>query len=229
MKSEKMPALAADATFLARAYQFERNRLLQHVVGPHDGYALPACWRPGHPVWRKLASAANTQGIDTVRYVRWCLELIQVGLGFNCPEPNQLLERRRMDAFQAASAKVRHGISVQFTVEKATARRHLNVRQSVYEESQEFALMYVLADDSLGLSPLYRYLLALTAGTPKLKILAGRLKRDAKFQFSKDAEENMAVYGAAGRLPAGFADDAANLYARVVDRHAALASKGVRK
>lgn len=229
MKKTKNSDLASDGTFLARAYAFERNRLLQIVVGPHDGYALPACWRPCAPVWRKLAAAAKTQGVDPVRYVRWCLELGQVGRGLDAPEPNRLLERRRMDAYRVASAEVRRGISVQFTVEKATARRHLNVRQSVYEESPEFALMYVLADDSLGLSPLYRYLLALTAGTPKLKILAGRLKRDAKFQFSKDAEENMAVYGAAGRLPAGFADDAARLYARVVDRHAALASKGVRQ
>jgi hypothetical protein len=210
--------------FLALAYQFERNRLTQIFRSTGDGYVLPGCWRPDHPTWRKLEGAARSRGIDPVRYIRWSLTVAQVGLPPVIPEPNRLLERKRMDLYEDDLPKVRREIELRFVIEMRKAETELVVHEKGFGMEPERAQVAVLADgEHMELSPLCCYMLALAFGTERLLRLAGQLERDALFQFSKNPEENAAVYGARGRLPAGFAARAAQLYARVVEEYATRA------
>ncbi|QDU20984.1 hypothetical protein [Urbifossiella limnaea] len=219
----------ATPAFLARVYQFERDRLTRIIPAAGNGYVLPAVWSPDHSVWRKLRSAAGARGLDPARYVRWCLDAPQVGYPPKVPEPNRLLEARRLDLYEGTLPTVRLEIAGQFRREKETARRNLTVRQQAHGQKPEFAQINVVADGGhLDLSPLFCYVLARDIGTNKLLRIARRLEGDALFQFGRDAEENAAVYGVDGHLPDGFTTRAAEFYASLIDAFAARHDRGVR-
>lgn len=215
--------------FLAHVYQFERDRLARGPLVNGYGYNLPPCWGPGHGVWKKLRAAADARGVDPVRYVRWSLDNLQVGYPPRVPEPNRLLETRRLTLYLTELPKVRPAVESQYQTEKEKARREMTLRQLVYEQPAEKAHIGVTAGGGdLGLSPLFCYVLARSIGTPKMVRVAGRLEGDALFQFARDPDENAAVYGADGHLPDGFAGRAAEFYAGLVRGFAARVGEGVR-
>src|SRR4051812_10125282 len=102
--------LNALADKLRRCYQFERNHLKRRYKEPDD-YRVPALWGTGgrearkkDSLWHKLAKFCGNRKIDPIHYIQWCLG---VGLGpyVPPPEPNQLLEVRRMEAYSADQEK----------------------------------------------------------------------------------------------------------------------------
>jgi hypothetical protein len=212
-------------TFLARAYMFERDRLARSIRAG-DPYVLPACWRD-HPVWAKLRAAAAARDIDPVRYVRWSLELGQIGLPVTPPEPNRLLERGRLELYVSELPRRLREIQIRFAREKEKAIQTMIVEYD--EEPAEVAWFGALASgDRNQLSPLAQYVLARAVGTRMLRKFAEDLKPDAALQFSRDPAENGAVYGASGHLPPGFAGLADWVYTFVVERHSNQAARGVR-
>ncbi len=217
-----------DPAFLARVYQFERDRLTKILPCFAGGYSLPKVWRPDRGVWTKLAAATAGCGVDPVRYVRWSLEVNQVGYPPVVPEPNRLLERRRLGLYQDELPRVHPAIELQFKIETETASRHMTLHEKVYGREPDIARLTVAAEgQSLGLSPLFRYTFARSYGGVELTRFARRIEPEALFQFSEAPVENAVVYGASGHLPHGFARRAAPLYAGVVDAFAA-SRKGVR-
>lgn len=144
---------------LAHAYQFERTRLMKNLRRADYGYVLPGCWRPGHPTWRKLEGAARCRGIDPVRYVRWSLDVPQVGYPPSVPEPNRLLERKRMDLYEADLPTVRREIEGRFKLECRSATTHLTIHEKQYGLEPELAQIAVLSDSTaMGLSKLFALL-----------------------------------------------------------------------
>jgi hypothetical protein len=217
-----------DPAFLARVYQFERDRLTQILPCFTGGYSLPKVWRPDRDVWNKLAAATTGCGVDPVRYVRWSLKVNQVGYPPVVPEPNRLLERRRLKLYLDELPRVRSAIELEFNIETNTASCHTTVHDKVYERGPDLAHYTVAVEGkNLGLSPLFRYTFARSYGGVDLTEFAELIEPEALFQFSEDPVENAAVYGATGHLPHGFARRAATAYARVVDAFAA-SRKGVR-
>ncbi len=216
------------SAFLAWVYQFERDLLTKNFPVGADGYALPACWRPGHPVWRKLAVFSRTRRIDPARYVRWSLDVPQVGYPPEVPEPNRLLERRRMELYEADRPKVCGRIKAMLANEKKKALGLLTLRQNLYRDEPADAQLFVVTSGTISLSPLFRFALSRSIGGEKMTRVAGKYEAEALFQFSRHPEEYASAYDIDDVLPDGFAEKAAEFYAQIIERHGRGAARGVK-
>ncbi|WP_439627002.1 hypothetical protein [Gemmata sp.] len=214
--------------FLAWVYQFERDLLAKNFPVGGDGYRLPPCWRPGHPVWRKLATFARNHRIDPARYVRWSLDVPQVGYPPEVPEPNRLLERARMERYAADRPKVRGRIAAKFALEKREARTMILCRQGAHGDEPAVANLFTVTTSSLDLSPLFRFALARSIGGDRMMRVAGKYEDEALFQFSRDPDEYGAAYDSDDALPDGFAEKAARFYAQIIAQHARGVAEGVK-
>lgn len=224
----KTSRATSDPEFLARVYQFERDRLVRGPLVQGGGYSLPAVWRPDRPIWKKLVASTAASGIDPVRYIRWCMSNPRAMLPPEVPEPNQLLERSRVEDYASDMTGVCREIESRFKSEREVASRHMTVKQRCFGHPPEFVQISVLSDgEHLQLSPLFCYAVARSSRFPKVLRLASRLEADAMFQFSRDPDENAEVYGAGGFLPTGFAAKAAEFYAILVDGFAGRVAREV--
>lgn len=190
---------------LARCYQYERDALVQRL-DPDASYTLAPHWR-GHVVWARLARLAGASEIDPVRYVRWCLELVRVYPGAP-PEPNQLLGRDAMRAYQDHLPKVRAAIELKFRIEADSANTRFGYQHFVLKDDLQNAQLAALGAGDIRLSPLFRFVFARMIGTPRALEIAEIYEQDALLLFSKNPEHYGAVYGASGHLPTDFAEKA---------------------
>jgi hypothetical protein len=214
--------------FLAWVYQFERDLLTKNFPVGADEYRLPSCWGPGHPVWRKLATFTRNRRIDPARYVRWSLDVPQVGYPPEVPEPNRLLERRRMELYEADRPKVCGRIKAMLANEKKKALSLLILRQNLYRDEPAAAQLFVVTTGTISLSPLFRFALSRSIGGEKMTRVAGKYEAEALFQFSRHPEEYASAYDIDDVLPDGFAEKAAGFYAQIVEQHARGLTRGVK-
>lgn len=216
------------AVFLAWVYQFERDLLTKNFPVGVDEYVLPPCWRPGHPVWRKLATFSRNRRIDPARYIRWSLDIPQIGYPPEVPEPNRLLECARMEHYMADRPRVRGRIAAKFAAEKRAALTGLSVRQGLHWDEPADAHLFVVTTSTINLSPLFRFALARSIGGERMTRVAGKYEAAALFQFSRDSDECEAVYDIDDVLPDGFAARATRFYAQIVEQHARGVAEGVK-
>ena len=207
-----------DSTFLARVYLRERNVTSQCMSGSKaDRYVLPSPWAPGVPIWKKLSAHCHRADVDPIRYIRWSLEPSQVGLPAEWPEPNRLLEKRRLDAFKEDVQKVRARIKQQYTMEARLAKASIIGHQRSLGVERKVAWLKMVTDRRLLLSPLFRYTACLHCGGSAFEAPIEDLIGSAAVQFSIHPAVNAAVYGRLAALPPGFSQWSAKIYAREVD------------
>jgi hypothetical protein len=204
---------------LRRCYQFERNNFEYKCGRPHD-YRVPSCWDAGGPesreasIWHKLARFCQRRKIDPFRYVRWCLDMNQLGLN-PPPEPNMLLSAERMDSYLARQAMAKKHVRIRVQVETQAAESQFHF-QLFCCKSQRRAWGLTLGSGGLDLSPLTRYLIALKLGGETFLALAAKYEALALYQYY----ENPAAYDACWRdmIPPGFAERAAAQYQLFLDQ-----------
>lgn len=167
-------------------------------------------------IWQKLVDWCASRKINPEAYVRQCFACVPLKTP-TAPEPRQLMGEVYLGRWKKNKDKRRMEIRIALEVQKATAKKHLTVRQLLYEQTAEFAQIGVLSEGaSLGLSPLFCYCLAVKIGTKKLLRMARRYEGEAILQF----EVSRALYRKlwAEFLPRGFAARSKDLYPVLLTR-----------
>jgi hypothetical protein len=115
-----------------------------------------------------------------------------------------------MAAFAEALPRVHRNIKVRFTVESNAARSGIGSHQVMYHSSMEESCTCTLLDDSAGLSPLFRFGLARSLGSP-LRRIAERYEAGAMLQYQYDPDVYDRDWGEPFVSP-GFRDRATRFY-----------------
>lgn len=178
-------------TRLQLVYQFERGRH-DHVVGTWRGYTLPAYWAAS-PVWDKLLRYCRHRRINPDRYIQWATSIPQARLG-PAPEPNQLLEAMRMDAYADDLARVRDRLRVDLVVEKNQLQCALGAERGI-GASEVDVRARALTSGQFGLSPLIRYSLAMNIDSPRFERIADIFEQPALLQYGRAPDDYDAVWG----------------------------------
>lgn len=160
-------------------------------------------------LWVKAAKTLYRQGIDPEDYVRRVFAMIS-GKVISCPRPNQLLSSRCMELYRNASVDLREEITLAFSTQRQIARREVVVKCNVNGKTVPVAMNETIRDESLPLSSLFRYCLALSMREKVVRRLAKRYKIDAALQYFPKREEYDQVWGE--YIPDQFRQDAASIY-----------------
>jgi len=161
-------------------------------------------------VWQRIVDWCEARKINPEEYVRQCFKLLKLER-LRAPEPAQLLGDVYFAKWNELQGKRDAEVALELSIEKDIASRHYSVRKMVYEDSEEFAQIYVIADGAaLGLSPLFRYCLASAGGTRNVSRLARRLLPEAVMQFESSRRFYRRHWKAV--LPPGFSKQSKALY-----------------
>jgi hypothetical protein len=211
----------AQARRLRACYQFARRNT--EMLLRDRSYRVPACLDldrvPGpeatrDSVWQKLERSCRRRQIPPVPYIHWRLSIDQVRLS-RPPEPNQLLDPRRLEAYRASQPRERRKLAVRLLVQDNTARRHFIYYRAGGLMSPEDAWACVLADRMLELTPLFRFTWARIVGTPRLDTLARLFEAEAMVQYYCQQGLYDAVWGKL--LPADLASRAPVIYDQILE------------
>jgi hypothetical protein len=212
----------AEARKLRACYQLARNNTEVALRGKN--YRVPACWgldRGRGPeatresVWHRLERYCRCRQIPPISYIHWCLSVDQVLLS-RPPEPNQLLDPRRMEAYRASQPRERRKFAIRLLIQDNVAQRHFRYHRAGGTMSPEDAWALVLADRLLELTPLFRFTWARIVGTPRLDTLARLFEVEAMVQYYSQQDLYDAVWEKL--LPAGLASRAAEIYDKILDQ-----------
>lgn len=162
------------------------------------------------PIWDKLVAWCEKRDIPPEEYVRQCFKLLKMSRS-NAPEPKQLMGDVYLDKWEETKDKREDEVKLELRIQKEIALRHLTVHMKVYERSSEVAQITVIAEGAtLGLSPLFRYCLAVAGDTKDIRRMAKRLLAEAVLQF----ESSRKLYKRHWKevLPEGFSQQSKELY-----------------
>lgn len=162
------------------------------------------------PIWDKLVAWCEKRDIPPEEYVRQCFKLLKMSR-HNAPEPKQLMGDVYLDKWNETKDKREEEVKLELRIQREIALRHLTVHMKVYERSSEVAQITVIAEgESLGLSPLFRYCLAVAGDTKDIRRMARRLLAEAVLQF----ESSRKLYKRHWKdvLPEGFSKQSKELY-----------------
>lgn len=161
-------------------------------------------------VWQKLVDWCKKKKIGPESYIRYAFQSVPLTYT-SAPEPDQLMGDKYLKRWKKGKEKRRNDVRLQLEIQRETARRHITVRQMVYEQPAEKAQIAVIAGGGdLGLSPLFCYCLATSIGTKKMRRIAQRLKAEAVLQFESSRKLYKELW--AEFLPEGFARESRELY-----------------
>jgi hypothetical protein len=178
---------SADEAVCARRaallYRYVRDRYERYCGRLKDGhYQLPDRYsvdrRPGPEadrrpsVWVRLVRACRGRGIDTNLYVWWSLDMNRLWPG-DPPEPAELLQPGRLEAFLADRVRERYGVLLEYSFQL----NHLKLDHQKYKDyghSDIPAMLLTLATENSQMSPLYRYCTAweYSQGVPEFERVA---------------------------------------------------------
>lgn len=157
------------------------------------------------PTWPKIARRLLQARIEPTSYVAWAFK---ANLVRGAPEPSHL----HSDSFvhnyieTRSPAKEREIASMEFESQRARAATDINYRKSNGETERD-AYLLTITDASNGLTPLFRYCLAVIC---KHQGLQDSYFPQAAVQFCRAKRDYTAVWGR--HLPAGFSDRAERYY-----------------
>jgi hypothetical protein len=114
-------------------------------------------------IWPRVAAYCLANRIDPVRLVRATMESFPPDPAFRAT-PNSLLSERAIAAYQAFSLDEPDRLSVELKSCEAEAWMHVRTRVVYRGLDQARALLQVLRDETLGLTPLYRHCALVRAG-----------------------------------------------------------------
>jgi hypothetical protein len=161
-------------------------------------------------VWVRIVEWCEARKLNPEQYIRQCFKL-QGMQKRNAPEPGQLLGDTYYNKWKETRGSRAAEIKLDLAQERGIAIRHLNLRKHCYQDSDEAAQLEVIVDgDDLGLSPLFRYCLAVSTSSKNAKKLARRLIAEAVLQF--ECERRLYKLHWAEVLPKGFSKLSARLY-----------------
>ena len=222
------PAHAVRAWLVKVAYVQERSRWESFKDGATVTYRPPRSYDGKKPVtidgevemapgkdsvWQRIVDWCDNRGIPPEQYIRAVFSDLPIDR--KCaPDPPQILGPVYEDKWKKVSAKVPDRLAAALASEKALARTHLIVNQSLHGDTAEFAQRLVLADGNLDLSPLFRYCLAMSIGTKVMRKLARKFQAEAVLQFECYPQHYEKVW--AKMLPDGFSAMAKRLYPAVL-------------
>jgi hypothetical protein len=207
------------ADTLRKCYQFERNQLARRLCRP-DGYRVPKIWqsgsreKKGKSLFHKLALFCQRRKIDPIHYIQWCLHLNQVLLG-GPPEPNQLLNPKKMTAYLESQHKLQQACLISLKLETDSAGCEWNFKSNGSSPADAWAI--VLLNERLELSPLLRYVYAFSFMNKRFDKIAHRYEAAAMLQYQANSEiyERCKIMKL---LPPDFAERAAHYYEQLLDK-----------
>jgi hypothetical protein len=160
-------------------------------------------------VFMVQAKKLYQQGIGPEEYVEKVFAQL-VGKVTSCPRPSQLTSARCMALYRDANKTLKEDIQRAFTIQRKVARRAIVVKCNVDKSSVEDAMNETIRDESLPLSALFRYCLALSKDAQKVKRLAERYYILAAVQYYPKRDIYDQVWGEC--IPDDFREDAATIY-----------------
>lgn len=161
------------------------------------------------PTWPKIARLLIDEYIDPERFVRWVFETNRLR---SAPEPNHLQSPELIAAYLASvdPGEDRRRCTLVFASQRQRAAVDISCQKAVGATDND-AYVIVATDRSNGLSPLFRYCLAVIA---RQDDLAETFFPEAAIQYVRAQDDYTAVWGR--HLPAGFCDRAVRYYSEVV-------------
>lgn len=218
---------SSDQTDVARrlrnCYQFERNCYALRAANRSTRYRVPRCWdvtptkrAEGRRVsiWHKLARLCQAREMDPVHYIQWSLSEHPFIMRFP-PEPNQLLDPARMDAYKANVPKKGQEIRVKLLIQRREAEAQVSYYRSG-GETTKVAWSMTLLNKGLSLSPLFCYCIARVIDNKMFRRIAAHFEERALYQYQLHAS----LYDEYWKplIPKGFAEVAAEFYDRLLDQ-----------
>ncbi len=160
------------------------------------------------PTWPKIARVLLLNRIDPSVYVRWTFSARLVR---GAPEPSHLHSDSFVSAYvnSRSPAKEREKHQMKFESQRSRAATDINYRKSL-GDSERDAYLRAIVDVSNGLTPLFRYCLAVIC---KHAGLMDTYFPQAAVQFCRAKRDYVAVWGR--HLPSGFGDRAERYYGQV--------------
>ncbi len=210
-----------------RAYERERcayDSLLQNKYVPYkapkyyqgaatirmNGPDGPVVQKARSSVWTTLAAYFLTHRIDPDLFMRAQFSPAALKLD-RPPEPNELLSSNRLALYHDTVQSMERTIAVSLTSQRSKATVEIAFAEAAGKTPLD-AYMWVLTNDGIELSPLFRYCLARSLTGVQFQDVARHYLPAAVLQyiyFAAAYEQHWGAY-----LPPGFARVAEQLYAR---------------
>ena len=143
-----------------------------------------------NPAWAQLAVSLIEQQIDPAAFIYRNFEAVEPQV--RPPWPGQLTTARAMTTYELGQAGAEQRVREALAREERTARRWL---AHLTTDDAEEALIGLLLDDRVPLSPLFRYCLAVRAGSPRLLKVADEFDASAASQYRRDPGAYDRVWG----------------------------------
>lgn len=134
-------------------------------------------------IWRTLADFFSANKIDPRLYIRVQFEPSQLGLR-RAPEPTQLMTPECIHVYHQALARIGPTVELALLTQRAVASAAI-VNNEELGCDRDQAVITVITNDSIELSPLFRYCLAWSMGTDKFRKLARLYQDHAVIQFQR--------------------------------------------
>lgn len=164
-------------------------------------------------VWRKILQWCDAMEVNPEEYVRICFQNLPLDIT-HPPEPSHLPSRKFADKWEDLYADMEDRIKNTFELEKKTAITKITVAQKVHGDSPEESQVRTLTSSVVPLGPLFRYCLATSIGTPRMRKVADVFHAEAILQFECFRTFYRRVYGE--WLPQGFSKESRELYPRLL-------------
>ncbi len=222
----------------ARAFQTRLGRELKEVYtverriyeSQRDG--SPSTYRPagkleGRPpitiedkatvnLWDEITRKLYQKRIDPIDYVRRIFATLG-GSMITCPRPNQLLSSACLQRYKDSTENLREEIQMAFEVQRVSARREVIVKCQINGYTANDAISWVLREESLPLSALFRFCLAISMDKDSgLVKLAERFRKNAAIQYFPTRVEYDQVWGE--YIPDPFRQEAVSIYEGIARR-----------
>lgn len=165
-----------------RRHRFERTGVdVRYRPSPiWDGGYDPATKRNHRPLWPKLVAAADDVGIDPLVLLR---VLFAAWTEDHAPTPHEIVRDANVRRVKARDAVAAQSVTSAAKTESEMFRSALwGASRRLTDPDPRAAVRYVLNDLGNGLSPLFRYTMAVTSGHADL---ADRWRDLALVQFDR--------------------------------------------
>lgn len=205
------------------AYVAARSRWLSRMQGAKVAYKPPHSYdgtsavyidgeaiaeKPKRSEWAALARwLAENQ--YPVSYIAFQFE--QLPSYGRPPEPKQLSNPKYVEMWQKSFGKIDMELTIQLRLDQDTFSRELAC-QEIIGERRFRAILLVLGNDSLAISPLFRFCVCRRMKHKSMLYIAKNYALEAATQFMQAPQVYLRVWG--DWIPAGFCAEADKLYRR---------------
>lgn len=160
-------------------------------------------------VWQSLLDWCDARAIPAEEYIRYCFERLPPTKK-NPPEPDNLKNAAHEAAWRDGADDRETCLRLELKSQVETARCELTIHRTVFGDDVKTSRMCVLGSATLGLSPLFRYCMAMRIGSKSCLGLADRLFGLAVIQFETNRALYLKVW--ADWLPPEFDEESRQVY-----------------